>query len=168
MLQVQIGGVTAQFFQSDAIAKKAEKGVKRSLSKCGAYVRTAAKSSLKYGKKASTPGSPPNVLRLGSFTRSTTNKKKGTTTVRAVSPLKELIFFGYDAASESVVVGPMVFKNSKSKYLVASVLEKGGMADGFRKGKKAKVYVAARPTMNPAMRKEAPKFAGLFKGLLQG
>ena len=170
MLSVQIQGVKSSFF-SEEIEKRVKKGVAKSLSKCGAFVRTAAKSSLKYvGKKgkAASPGSPPKVHRTNSFKRTTTNRKTGVSVTRQVSPLKELLFFAFDPSRESVVVGPMEYKTAKSRsYKVPAILESGGTVSGRTPaGKPFTARYRAFPTMKPALDKEMPKFQQQFKNMM--
>ena len=81
-----------EFFDKD-LRTATDRGVKRALSKFGAFVRTRAKSSIRKRKKISEPGSPPS---------SHTGK------------LKRLIFFGYDAKNYSVVVGPVLFGSKRA------------------------------------------------------
>lgn len=168
------------FFSSAEVISRMDKSRLRNLRKFGAFVRRASKSSLRYSKKgkSSTAGSPPKVHRSDRFTRSKVNKKTGKTTKRSLSPLRELIFFTYDAQTESVVVGPMGFRDSKAKQRTPGVLEKGGtilvnrrtpmkavISGDIRKGiQRTPMKLAARPFMVPAAKQEMPKFPQLFKG----
>lgn len=111
------------FFRPDALLSKVEQKEKRALSKMGAFIRTRMKSSIRYRKKASTPGSPPSAHKTSGFTRER-KSKDGTITRQEKSPLKELIFFGYDSSTKTVVVGPAKFSRGEAP----GVLEKGGTA----------------------------------------
>ena len=166
-LEVTIRGVQVSFFDSDKVLRAAEKGTLRGLSKCGAFVRTEAKNSLKYGEKSATPGTPPKVKR-GRLTR-TTKKKDGTTAIRSVSPLKELIYFAYDAGSKSVVVGPADFRSRAStRYRVPTVLEQGGtVSDRAPSGQPRQRTYGGNPFMAPALGRVQSKFPDLFTGLLR-
>ena len=170
LVDVSIGGGKASFFDSAKVLKKLDSQTRRALSKCGAFVRQTAKNSIKYGLKSSPAGSPPTARRSKAFVRTTKNKKTGATKSRPTSPLKELIYFAYDDQARSVVIGPALFRQSKTKgYLVPTVLEKGGSvlavsSDGVVKP----TQIAPHPFMNPAMRKEAPKFQGAFKNIVKG
>lgn len=165
-LEVTIRGVSASFFDSEKVIKAAQKGTIRSLSKCGAFVRTESKSSLKYAEKSASPGQPPKVKR-GRLTR-TTKKKDGTTTTRLVSPLKELIFFAYDEARQSVVVGPMDFRNrAKKNYRVPTVLEQGGTVTTRTPKAVRTAKFRGNPYMAPALRRVQGKFPDLFRDLLR-
>jgi hypothetical protein len=154
------------------------------LSKFGAYVRTAAKSSIRKRKRASAPGSPPSSH---------------------TGLLKRFIYFGYDTAARSVVIGPVPLNQVSFtedmrpvRGTVPESLEYGGTAyvleewtgarwvrrDLRRKGavsdvgalresgksnvfnmrpiRKRRVTVAARPFMQPALTKELPKLPAMW------
>jgi hypothetical protein len=106
-------------------------------------------------------------------------------------PNIKTILYSYDNASESVVVGPIKLDRTKTKPPVPHTLEYGGTteieeyrfpgqtswirgrppkrrSEGWKNRRPADVRrrrsnVAARPFMNPALRKEAPKFPELFR-----
>lgn len=165
-LEVTIRGVRASFFDSEKVLAAARKGTARGLAKCGAFVRREAKSSIRYSAKSAAPGQPPKAKRKG-LTR-TTKKKDGTSVTRSVSPLKELIYFAYDASSGSVVVGPADFKNkAKKAYRVPTVLEQGGTVHTRTpKGLRSARY-PGNPFMAPALRRVQGKFPALFQDLLR-
>ncbi len=110
------------FFDSSAVIAMMDKKERQALSKAGAFIRRRSKSSLRYRKKASSAGSPPSVHR-GAFTKTTTNRKTGIEKKQAASPLKELIFFAFDATKKTTVIGPVIFRKSN---LVPRLLEGGG------------------------------------------
>jgi len=188
-MNLTIAAAKRNFFDSAKVKRAVDRGKRQALSKCGAFVRTAARSSLRYRKKPSASGQPPSV-----------HKGRG-----GKSPLK-LIFFAWDASSKTVVVGAVLFAPATG---APRTLEHGGSV-GRRKnprrrvrtlaasgeirlqGKKA-VYAklttarqvaaanrlqaqlygpeffaggnaAARPFMQPALKKEAPKFPLAFRG----
>lgn len=177
------------------------KARRRILSKAGAWVRTAARSSLRRRKKPSQPGTPPSV-HAESSARATLKK----------------IYFAYDPPNDSVVIGPeklnqVNFNIAGVRTSVPNVHEFGGtiairewmftaldertidiverypssfnwldewtrrdlrwkMTSRKRKwtlakfGVKTRVRNAnypARPFMQPALKKVAPKFPDLFK-----
>lgn len=177
-MQVTIQGVRGDFFNPGKVLAAMDKATAKALTKAGAFVRTSAKSSLRYAKKASIPGQPPKVHRGNSFQRPSVNKKTGQVVKRSVSPLKELIFFAYSSATKSVVIGPMEFRASKNaKYKVPSILERGGSGaqvqykwagKGQRIPVNAVVTIAKRPFMQPALDKNVPKFPNLFSGTVKG
>ena len=182
-----------KFFTPEEIERQVDKTKFRALSKFGAFVRTTARSSLKYpGKKArargdvSSPGNPPFVHR----------QSQG-----GGSPLKNLLLFAYDPSTESVVVGPKFFEthgeSRPANGTVPGTLEHGGgvvrtvrvaprtsgrratprQKETFlRKVKAGEIQrnkqttrtvtgsIAPRPFMMPALEKEMPNFLPLFAG----
>jgi hypothetical protein len=71
-----------------------------------------------------------------------------------------LIFFGYDPARKSVVIGPTPFR---SEVEAPPLLEYGGRAvRANRKGKKVIATYKARPFMGPAFKQEKPKLPALW------
>lgn len=150
------------FFDSKAVTDKVPPAIKKALSKMGAFVRQRAKSSLKYGKGASKPGRPPTVHKSNRFTRA--SKVKGKAVRRPASPLRELLFFGYDAARQSVVIGPAL---GGAKSGAPRTLEEGGAATIKVFGRKVRASIAPRPTMGPAFRAELDKAGGAFQNLVK-
>jgi hypothetical protein len=156
-------GVTefrGEFFDASAVLKEMDKVRRQTLSRFGAYARRRMKSSLKYAKGKSSAGSPPHVHTASGFTRAKTNKKTGATARQSVSPLRELLYFAYDAGTESVVVGPAKFGGAGG--VAPGLLEKGGPGTfpDSRTGQiKAGVW-APRPFVEPAG--EAEVASGAF------
>jgi hypothetical protein len=74
-----------------------------------------------------------------------------------------MIFFGYDAKAESVVIGPQLLnrrrRRGRSVSTVPELLEKGGDAV-TDDGKPA--HYSAFPYMGPALDKERDKLGDLF------
>ena len=132
------------FFDRLAVADEIDRKSQNAMSKYGAFVRRTAKGLIRpMGKKGKSakPGKPPK-----SFT----------------GLLKENIFFVYDAATKSVVVGPTLLNGSKrgSTMTVPQLLEKGGRTVHWRTRKTATYN--AFPFMVPAAEKNADKFGGFF------
>ena len=131
------------FFDADRVKRAADAAARKVLSKAGAFVRTAAKHSIRPGKGASPPGSPP---------RSHTGL------------LRRFIFFGYDRTRKTVVVGPM--RLNQKIGAAPEALEHGGtsvVVEGTRRQRrKRRVRIRARAYMGPALRKELPKFPNLW------
>lgn len=173
MIGLSVNQAKTRFFDR-LIHTSVDKATMKNLSKFGAFVRRTAKGLIrKVGKKGtpSKPGQPP----------------KSRTGI-----LKEFIFFAFDPAARSVVVGPaktnQVFFNGAGKPVkgtVPAVLEFGGsigVLEWYLEGRKKwvradlrfkrklaerktrirTVKVAARPYMQPAFKKEAPKFASIW------
>lgn len=151
------------FFDRIKVEKAVERARLKNLSKCGAFVRTAARSSLRRRKKTSLPGMPPSVHSKDAF-----------------ATLKNILF-GYDAATKGVIVGPVGINGNKSD--VPRLMEKGGNArrrmrytvERTKTGKQKKRLVLkrhlraqlshyeARPFMWPALKREKAKFAKVWK-----
>ena len=127
----------SQFFDKPKVIAKVKDGTKSALSKAGAFVRTRAKSLIRKRKKSAKPGSPPSSH---------------------TGLLKKLIFFGYDAAKDSVVVGPKLYRNSTRP--TPNVLEFGGTTRHWKTGKPM-VY-RKFPFMAPALDAERENFPDLF------
>jgi hypothetical protein len=133
--------IKEMFFDSKAVASAVDAGVRRVLSKFGAFVRQTARSSIRKRKAAGKPGSPPSSH---------------------VGTLKRLIFFGYDTAARSVVIGPAPFR---SVVEAPPLLEYGGTASRKdRRGRRHSVNYKARPFMGPALEKELPKLPPMWVG----
>ena len=134
--------IKRMFFDRQAVVSKVDAATRRVLSKFGAFVRRSAKSSIRKRKKAAPPGQPP-----GSHT----------------GLLKKFIFFGYDAARQSVVIGPTRL-NQKGRGEAPPLLEYGGKTTLKRGGKKRRVTYQARPYMGPAFEKEKPQLPAMWRG----
>lgn len=131
------------FFDRAKVINAVDQATRKVLSKFGAFVRTAAKSSIRTRKKAvSAPGQPP-------FSKT--------------GLLKKFLFFGFDPSTRSVVIGPAKLNSGTN---APEVLEYGGtttITDRV-KGKKIqrRVRIEARPYMGPAYVKEKPKLSPLW------
>jgi len=137
-----IGMVTkAMFFDRKAVTSRVNKGVRKVLSKFGAFVRTGARHSIRKRKAISQPGDPPSSH---------------------VGLLKKLIYFGYDANRRSVVIGPTPLRGTAE---APPLLEYGGKARRrSRKGKNVMASYRARPFMGPAFEREKAKLPALWAG----
>ena len=135
------------FFDRDKIINAVDAAKRKVLSKAGAFIRTSARTSIRPRKGTSRPGNPP---------------------YSHVGSLRRLILFGYDAGSDSVVVGPVGFKRSTAP----NALEFGGKATIFRrmKGKlvREQVPIAARPYMTPALKREQHRLPTLWRNSVRG
>lgn len=165
--------ITKAFFDKAKVLDKIGAQEAKRLSRFGAFVRRAARGLIRAGKKPSKPGSPP---------------KRHT----AEEPNLRTIFFAYDHATHSVIIGPVAFNQKDEStdtgaMTVPEVLEKGGRVhlkeqrvgkywQRFRTGAARRqrrrgeqgptrirtVQIAPRPFMAPALEKEADKFPELF------
>ena len=137
-----IGMVTKEmFFDRLKVTRAVDSGVRKVLSKFGAFVRTGARHSIRKRKGVSQPGQPPSSH---------------------VSLLRRLIYFGYDANRRSVVIGPTPLRGTAE---APPLLEYGGRARlKSRKGKVVSATYRARPFMGPAFEREKAKLPALWAG----
>lgn len=137
---------TRTFFNSKKVLRLLDKKTHAVFARFGKYVRTTAKRSIRpVGKKGtpSKPGSPPK-------------SRKGL--------LKNFIFYAFDLAKRSVVIGPQKIGGLKGK--TPSVLEYGGNVKGKRRHSTAS-KVSARPYMGPAFEKSKKKLSSLWANNVQ-
>jgi hypothetical protein len=153
------------FFDRKPVLRQMEKKERRVLSKFGAFVRRAAKSSIRKRKRTSEPGEPPSSH---------------------TGLLKKFIFFGYDRTRSSVVIGPVRLRGvsgkdapetleyggrlkSRNKFLFvtqAAGRDAGGkfVSRGKRKVKlSSKMRIAPRPFMGPAFENEKTKLPAMWR-----
>lgn len=145
MLRYTINAAKDNFFDAEKVLKKLGIAQRRVLSRYGAFVRTRAKTSLRYKQGPSEPGKPPHAHKGNLRVRK--DKKTGANKWRTISLLREYIFFGYESDRETVVVGPALLNSSKhnrSRYTVPELLEHGGT----RQGDGREVMVTLKPGRN--------------------
>jgi len=136
----------ATFFDARAVTSAVDRTTRRVLSKFGAFVRTRALSSIRQRRRISEPGQPPSSH---------------------TGLLKRFIFFGYERSRKSVIVGPA--KLNKPDPRVLELLEQGGRTR--RRNRRTKQLemqtYRARPFMGPALEKERPKLAPLWRNAVK-
>jgi len=135
------------FFDSKAVTSRVDAATRKVLSRFGAFVRASARQSIRKSKGVSVPGSPPKSH---------------------TGLLKRFIFFSYEFARRSVVIGPE--KVNVRGDAILSALEKGGrttIRNRRRRGRRTKrrkeVRIQARPFMGPALVKNAPQLPGMWR-----
>ncbi|MCC7409956.1 MAG: hypothetical protein IT442_17955 [Phycisphaeraceae bacterium] len=131
--------IKSLFFDRPAVIGAVDRATRKVLSKFGAFVRTGARHSIRPRKKISAPGSPPS-------------SHEGS--------LKRLIYFAYEPARRSVVIGPVPFKEGQAPAL----LEYGGRTTLVRRGKRVRAHFRGRPFMGPAFEREKPKLPAMWVG----
>lgn len=169
MLHFKVDIAKNFFFDRPLVMRAVDAARKRVLSKFGAFIRRTAKGLIRKRKKSSPPGKPPSSH---------------------TGVLREFIYFAFDPAVDSVVIGPaktnQVFFADSGRPVtgtVPSVLEFGGhvnQLDWFvpslgwrradlrrvrrsgRKTRMRKIEIAARPFMQPALEENLPKFPSLW------
>jgi hypothetical protein len=125
------------FFDRAKVVDATDRATRRVLSRFGAFVRRSSRSSIRRRKRVSRPGEPPSSHN---------------------GLLKRFIFFGYDPASRSVVIGPQrLTQNNRGQ--APALLEHGGT--GTANGKRVRYH--PRPFMGPAFEKEQPKLPAMWR-----
>ena len=134
---------TRTFFYSRKVLRLLDKKTHAGLKRFGSYVRTTARRSIKpVGKSGqpSKPGQPPKSRR---------------------GLLKNFIFYGFDLAKRSVVIGPQKIVGLKGK--IPNVLEYGGNIKNKSKHRTVtSSKVSARPYMGPAFKKAKKQLSSLW------
>jgi hypothetical protein len=159
------------FFDRWAVIQAMDEKQRRALAVAGAFIRKTAQRSMRWGVRRSKEDQAAHLDTLGTKAHQE-RARLIRATRRSPSPagkppkawsgeLRELLFFGWDAQSESMLVGPEGFRNS----IAPSLHEFGGtlavpvkyLGRGFPQGsrrdrnRKVKVKYPARPYMGPAL-----------------
>jgi hypothetical protein len=131
------------FFDREKVKNAVDAGMRRVLSRFGAFVRQRAKTSIRKKKGTSPPGSPPHSH---------------------TGLLRKFILFAFDPQSKSVVIGPtMIREGSQAPRL----LEHGGDTIlETRRGRKRARY-RPRPFMGPAFEAEKPQLPALWQNSIR-
>jgi hypothetical protein len=137
------------FFDKDVVIRAIDAATRSVLSRFGAFVRRAAKSSIRRRRRVSEPGQPPS-------------SHSGL--------LRNAIFFSYDKKENSVVIGPELLASGWTGALEA--LEYGGESRVIVRRQRRNqpgtritrtVTIAARPFMHPALNQELPKLPPMWR-----
>jgi hypothetical protein len=158
------------FFDRDKVKAAVDKATRDNLSKGAAYIRRSARDSIKDRMDGrSAPGQPP-YSHIGAKRRKLNRRRKAA----GLDPVKggfqgvKHILYGFDPVARSVIIGPV----SNRKGTVTHVLEFGGsesvkqVCKGHTETKT--IYIAPRPFMGPALRKEAPNLPKLWADSVKG
>ena len=156
------------FFDRQAVTDPAEKAKLRNLSRMGAFVMTSGRQSIKDRPGASPPGTPPHAHTVFKTARPGLTKSGKPKAPKKFYPFKASILFGYDRSNDSTVVGPQFRDGSRRNPTVPKLLEFGGTAAIQSRGKTVSARFRPRPFMGPALEKNLPKFAGLFRSSISG
>jgi hypothetical protein len=160
MLQFTIKQAKDFFFDRQAVISAVDKASRKVFTRSGALVRGIARRSMKQVR----PNAPPAPA--GSAPRS----RKGL--------LKRFMFYVFDPASKTVVVGPALLPGRRRNVTVPQVHEHGGATrtvvreirweKGRRKviRRKAGVTYPRRPYMEPALEKVRPQLPQFWKDVL--
>lgn len=139
--------IKQMFFDRRAVTDAVSKERRAALSRAGAFIRQTARQSIRTKKGSAPPGKPPH----------------------AHTGLIRKILFGYDPATESVVIGPVKLNKPTN---APNLLEFGGRTTVERRVRgrirRRRVSVRPRPFMGPALRKELPKLPRVWANSIRG
>jgi len=163
--------ITAKsFFDRDVVIEAMSDSTRAVLSKFGAFVRRRAKTSIRKARQKSLGELTPDELlayriqaeeakRYGRPRpkRPLASSKPGEPPRSVTGKLKRHIYFGWDAATKSLVVGPAL--DAGASGTAPQTLEQGGKAVLI--GGKS-VRIKPRPYMRPAFDAERPALPKLW------
>lgn len=123
-----IAEVKSLFLDRAKVVRAVGKGAAQAMKKAGAFIRRRAQTSMPYRTKGSSaPGRPP-------FAHPSRGAK-----------LRKLLFYSYDPAHQSVVIGPVALPNKSTVgATVANLMEFGGRV--VRRGKGFKLGSGRKAT----------------------
>ena len=139
MIGLDLKSAKSMFFDTKAVMSRVDKATRAVLSKFGAFVRTRARSSIKKRKDSAPPGSPPSSH---------------------TGLLKRFIYFGFDPACRSVVIGPVRLAGKEGT--APATLEYGDTTFIKRLGRRVRARYKPRPYMHPAFRAELPGLPAMW------
>lgn len=160
MISLDFKSLKSGFFDRKVVLDALDKATFRIFSEFGRRVRARAQKSLKYRNKVSRPGDPPFAHKSRTATK--VNRKTGKVSKRSVSFLREYLYYAFDRATRSVVIGPARL-NSTIDPGSLQALEYGGFATIKSRGKRSRKAVAARPFMRPAAAAELPNLPPMWR-----
>lgn len=162
------------YFDPGPAQKAEEKATTKALFKMGAFIRRAARSSIKNPRKRKISDLDSDELedyqtrvRIAERTGEpkpdlgTASSKPGEPPRNQTGYIKKFIFFVVEKTKRTVVVGPAKLNRPSINALEA--LERGGNSTDA--GGKP-VNIEARPFMGPAEERERDKFAALYENSL--
>jgi len=129
-LQIELKGV---ILDKRSVERSIATGRERALKRAGAYVRRSARASLlDVEGKSSQPGQPP-------FSHTGILKR---------------IFYAYDTASKTVVIGPVAARTRAAAALEYGGFSKFKVPGGRRRRRYLNRRILARPFMRPALERQ--------------
>lgn len=162
-----------RFIDRPAIDRAIRRSKKQPLVKGGAFIRRAARSSIKKVARPKKGFSKNKAVRARQQSRLRDPSPAGTPPKsRSTEPNLRTIFFVWDPAVESVVVGPVVLANRSTDRPAGDIHEHGGRAViKIRNGRRGKVKriranYKPRPFMGPALQETIPKVPQLTKNFI--
>lgn len=163
------------FFDSEAVKKAMSVAARRVLTRIGGKIRVTARRSI---KKAPFLTRKPRGRNRTNFTRKTS--KPGNPPYSQIGTLKRFIFFAYDFATKTVVIGPEKIVGKKGSQpealehggwthiaLKKRRLHSKGRALVERKHHSGRALIAKRPYMAPALDKNQKAIKELWKNSIK-
>ncbi|MEN9555081.1 MAG: hypothetical protein RLZZ232_1367 [Planctomycetota bacterium] len=138
MINMKVKQAKGFFFDRRRVTSAVDKATRTRLSRFGAFVRTAARSSIRRRKASSKPGQPPSSH---------------------TGLLKQHIYFIYEPNNRSVVIGPAFLNERQQSPPVPELLENGGLV--YRTG--VSMFYEPRPYMRPAFDQEMDNLEKLWR-----
>jgi len=111
-----IQSAKAAFFDRDAVMSKVDAASRKALAKSGARLRLIAQRSMRYVAESKNPGKPR---------RRVSSPGQPPLAVRQHPFIRKFLYFSYDEATKSVIVGPAGFGKSAP---ASGIMEHGGPA----------------------------------------
>ncbi len=155
MIDMKLDTVKEMFFDREKVEKAVGAGSKRALSRVGAFTRQRAITLILR-----------HVVRKGFGVKSKTSNRDGISPVGQPpfsheGSFVKNIFFGWDAGTESMVVGPI---RLNKKGDAPRVLDKGGaITQADSRGRVRAMFYRPRPVMMPAFDLEKDKVPAAFE-----
>lgn len=139
MIGMRLGQARGLFFDRSRVINAVDRTTRRNLSRFGAYVRTRSRTSIRKRRTISPPGRPPSSH---------------------TGLLKRNIFFVYEPARRSVVIGPVLLNRSSG---APELLEHGGTVIRRVNGRRIRMTYRPRPYMGPAFEAEQDNLSQLWR-----
>jgi hypothetical protein len=139
LVGLKLNRAKSLFFDRRKVQSAVSRAERRVLSRFGAFVRQDAKQRIRRRKRPSRPGEAP------------TNQ---------TGLLKRHIYFVFDEARRSVVIGPILLNRGTG---APATLEHGGAVAVMQRGRREVVAYAPRPYMGPAFEQEQRKLPALWR-----
>lgn len=139
MIGMKLSQVKGLFFDRPAVTNAVDRTQRKVLSKFGAFVRQAARTSIRKRRAVSEPGRPPSSH---------------------TGLLKRNIYFAFSPQTRSVVIGPIPLNKGTD---APRVLEYGGTVVRKKHNQRVRLKYRARPYMGPAFEKEQRQLPALWR-----
>ena len=139
MIGMKLDAAKGLFFDRARVTNAVDRTTRKNLSRFGAFVRKRARSSIRKRRRISNPGQPPSSH---------------------TGLLKRNIFFVYEPARRSVVIGPVLLNSSSG---APELLEHGGTVVRKVGGRRVRMTYQPRPYMGPAFETEQDNLSRLWR-----